>query len=198
MQKNIRHLKRKPKVGQFSLEENASRWYFCREQFSENFLNNHVGLFFAHKKDEFQNICDFIHKTEDVLTNAALLNIEKSKFTRTNLNFILWVEPSKFWMQCSMKRSLFTLLLRSSLDYNCHNYEKCLFNCSASTKLAIQRFMYGFTEFNDCDERKFKGLGKGWTDHFRNKNNFYVCKNLKMPNYLKKMELNFGKEVLWN
>ena len=155
-------------------------------------------MFFSHEPDYEYKICAFIEKTEEILIRAALQNLNKSKFFKTNLNFALWVEPSNFWMKCPMKRSLFTLLLRCGQFYNYNNYEQALYSeeYSKSTKKALQRFLYGFTEF-EYEGEKFEGIGKGWASYFANKECSVVCKKLKSPDYSPKLNFLFGGEFLW-
>ena len=67
------------------------------------------------------------------------------------------------------------MLLRCGIFYNQNNYEQALYSIqySQSTKKALQRFLYGFTEFSFSGE-SFEGIGKGWVSYFANRD----CKNL--------------------
>jgi hypothetical protein len=160
--KTAKQFKKKPGPGQFSLEGDELNWEFCRENFSKKFTSNTRGIFFSCAEEQSEFVGEFIEKTEDILIKAALQNINKSKFFKTNLNFAIWIEPSSFWLDCPMKRSLFTILLRCGLSYK-DDYEKALYSIHHSkiTKDAIQRFLYGFTEFVQEGEI-LDGIGKGW------------------------------------
>ncbi len=196
--KFAKQIKRKPGPGQYSVDGQELDWQNCRENFSKIFNHDNVGLFFSHEPGEEDRISSFIDKTEEILIRAALQNINKSKFFKTNLNFALWVEPSRFWMSCPMKRSLFTLLLRCGCNYDYVNYENALYSIgySQSTKKAIQRFLYGFTEFKYKGE-SFEGIGKGWASYFSNRDCSEVCEKLEAPNYIPKVSFSFGGEILW-
>jgi hypothetical protein len=196
--KIARQIKKIPSPGQFSLDGEELEWEQCRENFAKRFTNAQNGLFFSHGVNNDENVCAFIEKTEDILIRGALQNIIKSNFYKTNLNFAIWIEPSSFWMNCPMKRSLFTMLLRCGLIYNLKNYEEALYGYQYSkiTKNAVQRFMYGFTEFVFEDE-SFEGIGKGWASYFGNKPCDLVCEKLIMPSYLPVNKFLFGQEILW-
>lgn len=196
--KFAKQIKRKPGPGQYSKDGQELNWLHCRENFSKIFKFNDAGLFFSHEPGEENRISAFIEKTEDILIRAALQNINKSKFYKTNLNFAMWVEPSSFWMGCAMKRSLFTLLLRCGCNYDYNNYEKALYSIDycQSTKRAIQRFLYGFTEFKYKGE-SFEGIGKGWVSYFANKDSSEVCEKLEAPQYSARISFLFGGEILW-
>lgn len=198
--KIAKQIRRKPGPNQYALENEELNWEHCRENFSKIFKQHMSGLFFSHLPENDSNISSFIQKTEQILIVGALQKINKSKFYNTNLNFALWVEPSSFWMKCPMKRSLFTLLLRcgSYYDKNKDNYEEALYSVdySKSTKKALQRFLYGFTEFSYNGEN-FEGIGKGWVSYFANKDCSSVCSKLKSPKEFSKTNFLFGGEILW-
>ena len=109
--KLAKQVKKIPDPGQFSLDGPELDWDFCRENFSIKFQKESNGLYFSCDQKQAQAVSSFIEKTEDVLIKAALQNLNKSLFFSTNLNFAIWIEPSRFWMNCSIRRSLFTLLL---------------------------------------------------------------------------------------
>jgi hypothetical protein len=197
--KFAKQIKKKPDSGHYSLGCEELDWISCRENFAKIFNQNQKGLFFSHEPSYEERISSFIEKTEEILVRAALQNINKSKFYKTNLNFATWIEPSSFWMKCPMKRSLFTMLLRCGSFYNFKNYEEALYSIqySQSTKKALQRFLYGFTEFQLKNE-SFEGIGKGWVSYFANKDCNVICEKLKPPaDCLSDVKFLFGEEVLW-
>lgn len=195
--KTAKQTNKKPEFGWYALDHKELIWDHCREDFSKKINSNTLGFYFSCKNKNF--VSSFIEKTEDILINASLHKINRSKFYSTNLNFVIWIEPSDFWMCCSMKRSLFTMLLRCGLEYNpdLSNYECSLFDSeySKTTKRAIERFLYGFTEF--VDDQEHVGIGKGWVSFFSNKDPNLIYKKLRMPTYLCNDRLPFVEEASW-
>ncbi len=191
--KKAKQFAKRPRIGEFSTDGSELDWTYCREYFSQKFNERSIGIFFSCEKDDRENISNFILKTEDVLNIS--LDVPKSKFYHTNLDFAFWIEPSFFWKCCPMRRSFFTVLLRAGLHYNGFNYEDCLFSKKLiSTKNATQRFLFGFTEFKD-KEAVVEGIGKGWINYFANKNVEFVRESLKSSRVNR--EFLFGEKILW-
>lgn len=181
-----------PSVGNFALEpekpseneaQRSPHWDHCREQFAAKYKSPVANFYFAHPPDKGNDIAEFLTKFENV---CGIENF--SLFRKTNKKIILWVEPSKFWLNCFIKRSLLTLIIRCGINYDTEkdNFDDCLFGdykeCLflKETKLAVLRFMFGFTkwtsempdtpyvasiikhgwreEFQKCDEAKVKSL----------------------------------------
>ncbi len=134
--------------GSFSIDKARLEFHTCRERFAEVFNSKTEGIYFAHEKGNGENVAQFIKKTEEIL---QINPQRRSRFALTNRETILWVGPSKFWTECPMKRSLFTILLRAGLSYKIKtdNYEEALLKQSYAsyTLPAVQRFMFGFTRF---------------------------------------------------
>jgi len=132
--------------GSFALDKDPLRFESCRERFATMWNANTEGLFFKHDSGQGQGIAAFIRKTEQIVHQTRY-----TQFALTNKNSILWIEPSKFWMRCRMRRSLFTILLRSGRMYrpDADNYEEALFSdvYIARTRYAVMRFLYGFTRY---------------------------------------------------
>lgn len=194
--KIAKQVKRKPFRGEFSLDEKQLSWIRCREYFLKSFNENHKGLFFSYREEEYKNVINFLNKTEEILIFSALQSFEKSKFFETNLNFAIWIEPSKFWMKCFMKRSLLTIFLRCGLNYR-SNYEEALFSLehTRKTKLAIKRFLYGFTNYSSkCKITR----NKGWVSLFKNKSKQEICNYLVVPNHVYRPSCMIGMGDLWN
>lgn len=192
--KETKQITKRPKIGEFSIDGPELDWIKCREDFSIKFNERSKGIFFSCDKEKQQKVASFINKTENILNIS--LNIDYTKFYYTNLNFAFWIEPSYFWKNCPMKRSFFTILLRSGLDYNGLNYEDCLYNKEMiSTKNAIQRFLFGFTEFKEDPGVILEGVGKGWVSYFANKNIEFVRSKLKSSFFTR--EFLFGEKILW-
>ena len=171
-----------PSVGQFSLDIPLN-WISCRDRIAALFKDTHPGIFFSHEYDQGERTALFIWKTEEILEQ------EKSKFQKTNRNYALWCEPTKFWLSCGVRRSLFTLLLRQSTRYDPtkDNYEEALFvndyvtrDYAAQTKNAIHRFLFGFTEYNNPGGHSL--VAPGWTSLFRCADEKQVRQLLRQPN----------------
>jgi hypothetical protein len=198
IKKIVKQYNSKPEINSYAIEDVNLTWHACREDFSKIFKANSTGLYFSHN-NKSQNISSFIEKTEDVLIQAANHKISKSLFFETNFHFALWIEPSEFWMHCPVKRSLFTLLLRCGSFYNFNNFENALFSqdyCKI-TKPAIQRFLYGFTQFK-FENEVFEGIGKGWVSYFANQSVEIVCEKLIMPSNIPNIKFLIGDDNLWS
>jgi len=171
----------------------GSYWDTCREQFAKKFLENSFGFFISvdAKKD---NILHFISKCEDVLNIT-----QKSSFFETDMDNVIFIIPSKFWMPCYMRRSLFTLLCRNGIFYQKEKFENFLFgevanfkidkvdNClefARKTKPAIMRFFAGHNNYVGVGPNKDEIFPEkhGWVVEFQNKNKDYIKKVLVTGN----------------
>jgi hypothetical protein len=172
----------------------GSYWDTCREQFAKKFLADSFG-FFISVSDDKDCLVKFIKQCED------LLNIEqKSDFFETDMGNVIFIIPSKFWMPCYMRRSLFTLLCRNGIYYNKKNFERYLLgevehqtkdkigNCLAfakKTRNAIIRFFAGFNNY--------VGSGPNFDEIFPEKHGWVVEFDGKGQEYIKKVLIT-GKE----
>ncbi len=167
-----------PVIGSFSLTSPLT-WYKCREQFAKFFDESIEGFFFSHEKGRSENIAAFISKTEDIL-EVSHPSITRSEFSQTNRWYAMWIKPSNFWKECGLRRSLFTILLRSGFEYNPgdDNYEAALISCpyARDTQLAVRRFLFGHTSFNMNGEN----WSPGWRDFFIGKDIEEVRKRLTL------------------
>ena len=174
----------RPGIGQFSLESNPLNWISCRDRISALFKETNLGLFFSHDPDGGESIAKFFWKTENILDLSC-----RSRFQKTNHNYTLWMAPSHFWMSCSVRRSLLTLLLRQGLHYDSDkdNYEEALFyngsvtkDYAIQTKTAILRFLFGFTEYVSPGGHVL--VAPGWTSLFKFLDAKQVRPLLREPN----------------
>lgn len=142
------------------------QWYYCRELF-HNHLKDVDLFFFAHKVGCANNVIKFMQRIEDIT------GCPKSNFGPTQRKNIIWIQPSIWWKK-SIKKSLFTILLRCGNNYsvNRDNFEDALFSYAyaSDTKHAINRFLNGFTL---CLSHK-----RGWHKQFKNKSSVFVNKLL--------------------
>lgn len=160
-----------PKIGWYAYENDRSElnWLRCRENFASAFTSTINGIYFSHPAGDGDKVAHFITRMEDTLMAVSCESFEHTKFSKCNLNFALWIEPSEYWKMCEMRRSLFTILLRCGLKYDSKidNFEEALYSDQyiAGTKDAIQRFLFGFTRYVKGKE-KISGIGKGWYSYF--------------------------------
>lgn len=135
----------------------AKEWLYCREYFQDEFKGLKQFLF-CHTKNKSKNVLFFIN-----LIEKKLFLKKMSIVGTTQRNNISWVKPSSWWTKTSMKRSLFTALLRCGQKYNLEkdNFEEALFSCfyTKDTEYAVRRFLKGYT--------KYTGKKKGWYNQFR-------------------------------
>lgn len=135
----------------------AQEWLFCREYFQDE-SQGIKRILFCHKECRSKNISAFLHKAEEILGLE-----ERSVVGPTQRYNISWVFVSPWWTKSSMKRSLFTILLRCGVNYDesSDNFDEALVShsYSKSTEYAVRRFLDGHT--------KYTGNKKGWYNQFR-------------------------------
>jgi len=155
---------------------------YCRERFARCFIDKTKEIYFRHKdgqKDE--NIADFLHKTEDILGQ------EHSVFNHTNREHIIWISVSDFWLSCSMRRSLLTIILKAAMEYDGTDYENTLFDYkwAKDTKNAIFRFLCGFTKYRGPEVKASSSNSTlvlmGWKTEFEKKGETEIRKMLIRP-----------------
>lgn len=131
-------------------------WHTCRELFHTH-LSGLKLFFYAHEVGKGACIAEFISKIENDLDVKP-----RSKFGPTQRKTIMWIEPSKWWINRAMRRSLFTLLLRTGSNYQLSkdNFEEALYShhYALDTRYAIERFLKGYT--------KYTGKKRGWHKQF--------------------------------
>jgi hypothetical protein len=183
-----------PPPGAYALQADVVEFWKCREQFATRFLESHTGFFFSHKPNQGLSIASFLQKIECILDLA-----EPSVYARCNEPNVLWIEHSKFWSNCIMRRSVLTVFVRCGLLYDPakNNMDDALFgecwdgslwsqigspnDYARQTRPALMRFLYGFTSYKtDPNSRN------GWRDNFQN-NDEQVIRNRLVssdPNYV--------------
>lgn len=165
------------RTGSFSAVERVNwdgRWMaagfqYCREYFQDDSWGLRRMLF-VHRPCKSKHIAAFMDRIEEKL------DIEpRSHFGPSQRYNIMWLMPSRWWMDSEMKRSLFTALLRCGWSYDPlkDNFEEALWSIryTKETKYAVRRFLSGHTRYmgkgqvcyidNDLDTRV------GWYDEFR-------------------------------
>lgn len=192
--------------GNFALESCVHNWFHCREQFAAKFKETTSGFYFSHRPNKGQDIAEFLSYFEHVI--ASNQNIDFSSFSQTTKNTIIWVKASKFWLDCPMKRSLLTLVLRCGKNFEIekNNFDDALFGdykeCFylKETKFAVLRFMFGFTKFT----RKLNNMPSyaatqkhGWREEFHKLDINEARRRLVFPNLEYKSKNIIGLESLW-
>lgn len=132
------------------------QWYKCRDLWQTRMGKPDV-FFLAHESGKSKNIIEFMKVVENKLNLK-----EKSCYGFTQKKFIIYIKPSKWWLQKAIKKSLYTLLLRCGSNYipSKNNFcdalqsEKYLFD----TKNALNRFLSGHTNYH--------GKIRGWYNQF--------------------------------
>jgi hypothetical protein len=134
-------------------------WYNCREEF--HWINEKTKRFlYSHRLHAHANIVAFIQKIEKMLKLK-----ERSTFRPTQYDRVTLVSMSPWW-RFSIRRSLFTALLRAGQNYHGGNFEEALFGadfkndnyCTLETEGAVRRFLRGYT--------RYIGKIQGWWDAF--------------------------------
>lgn len=137
-------------------------WEHCRDLFQDapkiSLLKK--GMWFCHgvRKNSGENVCHFIDKIENHLGLKV-----KTEFQKTQNPTIIWCQPSEFWINDFVRKSFFSLALRSGMRYReskdnfiqvmCEKYK-----ISRETKPAIRRFLDGYT-FYPYDNPKYNTMG---------------------------------------
>lgn len=134
----------------------AKEWLYCREYFQDE-SNGIRRMLFCHTAHRCKNIAAFICSVEDKLNVE-----EKTIIGPTQRYNISWINVSSWWAKTSMKRSLFTILLRCGVGFRPkeNNFEEALFSSvyTRHTEYAVRRFMQGYTTYT--------GRKKGWYNQF--------------------------------
>ena len=147
------------------------KWFHCRDTFFPIFKSSTEGIYFSttvQKLEEskiiistfkiMETVPHFINRLE------VLLELEEKKmsvFYPTPKPLIFFVRMSDFWKSCPARRSLYTILLRSGLKYDKQkdNFDEAMYSdpYAATTKLAVQRFLFGFVDYNQKGNPNFTG-----------------------------------------
>ena len=197
-----------PTSGHFALEKEPLAWEKCREQFANVFLDTLPAFYFACMAGECESVAQFVGKVERVI------GCEESQFALTTRPNIVWVAPSAFWKSCHVRRSLFTVLLRSGRKYkpnplgslgvktDLDNFEEALYSESYAndTKNAVMRFLFGFTKFDETVAQRILGYkptkGTGWWTLFSKVNVEQIRQILVSP--VDRPHSLIGAGEIWN
>lgn len=135
----------------------ALEWLHCREYFQDE-SKGIRRILFCHRPKRSKNVAMFMDRVESILGVC-----DRSVFGPTQRHNISWASVSPWWMDLSMRRSLFTILIRCAQNYSFRrgNFEEALFSVqyAKDTEHAVRRFFDGNTRYN--------GRCKGWYNQFR-------------------------------
>ena len=133
----------------------VSQWYRCREIWHLE-LKESPFFFFSHEKGYGERVASFIWQVE------KRLGVPFSEMGPTNRHTVMWVEPSSWWIERSMRRSLFTIFMRAGKYYDPQqdNFKDALFGDEyiCLTYYAVERFLSGHT--------RYVGRVSGWVTQF--------------------------------
>ena len=132
------------------------QWYKCRDLWQTRMGKTDL-FFLAHESGKSKNIIEFMKIVEEKLNLA-----DRSQYGFTQKKFIIYIRPSKWWLQRAIKKSLYTILLRCGSNYlplknnfyDALQSEKYLID----TKYALDRFLSGYTNYH--------GKVRGWYNQF--------------------------------
>lgn len=148
----------------------SSYFYHCRDQFHSAFNKNCKDILFCcgqwkSGRSKGRSVEAFIHEAE------RRLRVKRyTKFGPTQRLDIVWLTVSPFWMEESMRRSLFTALLRAGMHYDrrVQDFDRALTSDRylAGTQEAVQRFLDGHTHCTTSRYGWFNVFGRGgWRWH---------------------------------
>lgn len=187
-----------PPPGNFAVEPEPPReihWDHCREQFAVHYTQHTQGFYFSHPPEKGEDVASFLVKCERILGIEELKTpFSQSVFGKTGKQTVIWVEASRFWSCCPMRRSLITVFLRCGMNYSEEqdNFDEALFSeqfhkdnqYTRETRSATLRFLFGFTRYTG----NFPPVGTytsvlkfGWHEEFSKMDDFTVRKRLVLP-----------------
>lgn len=200
-----------PPVGNYALEtgdDKNVKWDHCREQFAAKFNELTPGFFFSHPSGKGQDIAEFVTKFEAITFSRMRKPHDYSSFSKTTKETILWVAPTPFWLNCLMKRSLLTIILRCGINYvaDTDNFDDALFGdykesvYAKETRSATLRFMFGFTNFTGSPQNvgSYSSVVKhGWREEFQKLDDCTIRRRLALPDGEVREASIIGVESLW-
>jgi len=153
----------KPSIGSFGKPSGLNNdrymvknWQYCREIWHSQMYNTKI-FFYAYPASKIKTISLFFEIIEKKINTPQF-----SSFGPTQKKHIMYIKPSPWWLRYGMRRSLFTILLRSSSAYDPSNknFNVALYSnlYAEKTKSAIEHFLAGNTVY--------KGRKRGWYKQF--------------------------------
>lgn len=126
-----------------------SKWYTCREDFHGENHKRTRRILFTCGEHNAHNVADFINRIERIL---KIPRDQRTFFAATGRSKIVWMQVSAWWYRYSIRRSLFTILLRAGKHYTGENFDEIVSEATYlnNTQNAFTRFLQGFTK---CTKR---------------------------------------------
>lgn len=159
---------------------NLAGWYYCRDAFANAWnvarpKSDYFVLFNRGKKDDGgYGVALFIGRIE-----SRLKLKHRSVFGPTDERKVMWIKCGKFWNGRTIRRSLFSALLRAGRKYDPkkRNFRAALYNAKylKGTKVAVGRFLQGYTHFSR------NSYNAGWHNTFSGLNKPRIEKMLSKP-----------------
>jgi hypothetical protein len=152
------------------------KFYSCRDGYQgvskTRILKS--GMFLSHVQNDGDRHALFLQRIE-----SALKLVKRSRFAKTNLDNVMHIKLSPWWLENKTRRSFLTLMLRMARDYdptkrwkeeNIIAVAKRTFR-GESTLPAIRRFLRGYTIYPMENPRN---TWRGWVEIFDGKNQYQV------------------------
>jgi hypothetical protein len=145
-------------------EPETTSWEKCRELFEtsmqtgKNSMQNcgalfTKGFYFSVYRETGgfgEKIAHYIRMIEEVLNLTNLSTFKKTSLDGVDKPNCIWIEPSDFWTQYSMRMSALTMFLRCGVIHkDFHHYHEALetYTYARDTILAVDRFLAGYTVY---------------------------------------------------
>jgi len=133
----------------------VGQWYYCRDLWHTESRTARLFLY-SHVAGKSRAIAAFIRRFEEIMQIAPF-----SKIGPSQRKTITWIDQADWW-KTSMRRSLFTLLLRVAPKYvsDKDNFYEALYGIEMTrqSRPAIERFMAGHATY--------MGRMRGWYSQF--------------------------------
>ncbi len=161
-------------------------WILCRERMQYWFHLDHRGFWFIPKAGNLHLVIELMDWVEKTLGLS-----DNTKFYQENTaKNVVFVEPSRFWLDCEMKKNVMTLFLRVANCYANLITERTIFKAIQAypyanlTLPALDRFFAGFTHYVGPPLIPNPGgniIFMGWYSTFLNKDIAFTKTLLKLP-----------------
>lgn len=155
------------KLGSFCNYKWEDYWFFCRDVFQ---VRGDQDFLFSCRTGCGKNVACLVRDVEKIL------GIEPKTECGPTQTRVIWVNMSPWWYKDQLRKSFFTMMLRSGNGYDMSGDIKSILKAfnrqkyGKLTKTAIARFLSGFTEFARRPKpnpfNNGMGFGCGWGDTF--------------------------------
>jgi hypothetical protein len=162
-------------------------WYNCRDSFHSQYSKAFERSFYY--------VCNLNWLRRFVKHVENKLNINRrTKIYKTSIPDVATITPATFWLKQEMRTSLFSLMLRSGLQYDgSQPWLKCLYNHPYIfyTKEAVDRFLEGYNHYRGKEESWWRQFD---TEVMRANGQLeYLNKLLTLPRFGERTFRQFGR-----